>query len=215
MPVGDRLYSSCNWVPPIAHCPGARFADYLATMLRCLYVDAQHHARFAGATSYGWDLQDVSGDQTNSNRRIAAATTWVQVHRGRRTLGRETTHVRGLFLYAIPTSGLVTSNIRIRVIDASANEDNASSALELDLRNQIPINDAANRLNRNISRDENPFSGRVPPLLHEVAVPLSNVSTSTPGRCRILLEQYAVYTSSANGVGLQPLYASAWEEVRY
>ena len=78
-----------------------------------------------------------------------------------------------------------------------------SDDLELDLTNQIPINDAANRLNRNISRDEYPFTGRVPPLLHDVAVPLSNVSTSTPGRCRILLEQYADYTVTSEGVGLQ------------
>ena len=214
MAVGDRLYQSCNWIPPIAHCPRARFADYLSSMMRCLYVDAQHYAMFCGATTYGWDVRDVVNDASNQNRRFSDAT-WVQVHKGRRTLPREITHVRGLFLYALPSQDFIDSYLRVRVIDSGANEDNASRTITLNLSDQIPRNNAAGHLNTHYGRDQNPFTGRAPPLLHDVCVPLSNVSTTNPGRCRVLLEQYAVNNLMSTQYTVHPLYYAAWAEVAF
>ena len=211
--VGDRAYLSAPSVPRVASHNRARLGDHLAITHRQYYLYAQRHARFLGSSGYGYDLRDVSGDAGSSIRSFLS-TTWVGMHRGRRTVPRNTTHVRAWVVYAVRGSTDARVHLRVQVTDGSSNVDTGTRS-DIVVENSAPRVDRLRNLNPRLWRGERPFSDNLQIFQDAVEVELSNVSQTNPGRCRLGVDGYATYDAAAGGRGMMPFAVSLWALMRY
>jgi len=210
--LAPELYESAPFVPPLAYYPGARFADHLGTVLRQYYLHAQWAARFVGATSYGYNLRNLSGD-TSSVRRAFGFDDWVGLHTGRRTLPRQTSHVTAWVAYAIITDHPVDVHLRLTVSDGTHTD--TADRDDITTQSALPRLDSLGNLNPRAFGGENPFSQRWQTYLDPVTVELANVSQLQPGRCQSRVYGYAQYSGSTRPQAFQPLFVGVYAEMRY
>lgn len=219
--MGDRAYAEAGWVSQYATHSRAPLSFLIAEALRQAYLHSQWHGRTLVQQPYWYDVQDPSGDLSRTRAfKLAGKTDWGGVARGWATVPRETSHLEAVFIFAVQGFSEALAELRVTVIDASANTDQGESATVI----TEDAREAAGRANINAGRiqasqndlarlydAEAPFTGPFRVHVVRARVALSNVDTDTPGDCEIRVEARANRVDE-NGdasytVAVQPLWA--------
>lgn len=222
--VSDRAYAESGWVSQYAAHPWAPLSFLLAESLRQAYVHAQAHGRVLLQQPYWYDAQDLSGDLSRTRAfTLGSASVWGGVARGWVPVPKETSHLDALVIFAVQTMRETQVDLRLTIVDGSANTDNATSAtlVALDPREEAARAPVAFGLVGGSQNDrarlydaEAPFLGPFRVHLARVRVALSNVPTDDAGRCEVRVEARANAWNDGTEVydipvGLMPL----WVEV--
>ena len=190
---GTRAVKSAPWVRRFSSVPNTVMGTDVGAALRCAMLYGQHHARLIGHTCRGFNTKNLAGDASTITRCQAATGYW-SWHSSRRTIPRYTSRVAAVCVYAITNAQPVTVNLQITVDDGGTPDTNTAA---FDRMSQQPWEDRYGHWNDMVWLGRDVFTGRWPVYTDIVRVELSNVTPSNPGRCRVLVEGYAVEGSAA------------------